>query len=74
MLCSEDSLDTEEDDRDWPELLSDEFVAGGAGPGARVPKLKRRQGSRHLGVEMTFNPKEEEGTDQRIKCFTSSGN
>lgn len=71
-----DTEDDETDDRDWPELLSDESVAGGAGPGARVPKLKRRQGSRHLGVEMTFNPEEEEegGTDQRVKRFTSSGN
>uniref|UniRef100_A0A3Q3GM75 Polycystin 1, transient receptor potential channel interacting n=1 Tax=Kryptolebias marmoratus TaxID=37003 RepID=A0A3Q3GM75_KRYMA len=70
-LDSED--EDERDDRDWPELLSDEFVVGGAGHGAGMPKLKRRQGSRHLGVEMTFSPEEEEeGTDQRGKHFTSS--
>ncbi|KAF7223722.1 polycystin-1 isoform X2 [Nothobranchius furzeri] len=76
---SEDSLDMEDeedtDDRDWPELLSDESIVGGAGHGAGMPKLKRRQGSRHLGVEMTFGPDEEEreeGADQHHKHFSSS--
>ena len=63
--------DTE--DRDWPELLSDVSVVGGAGHGAGLPRLKRGQGSRHLGVDMTFNPDDEEGTEQRNKYFTSSG-
>lgn len=62
------------EDRDWPELLSDVSVVGGAGHGAGLPRLKRGQGSRHLGVDMTFNPDNEEGTDQRNKYFTSSGN
>lgn len=64
----------EMEDRDWPELLSDVSVVGGAGHGAGLPRLKRGQGSRHLGVDMTFNPDDEEGTDQRNKFFTSSGN
>lgn len=63
----------ETEDRDWPELLSDVSVVGGAGHGAGLPRLKRGQGSRHLGVDMTFNPDEEEGTEQRNKYFTSSG-
>lgn len=64
----------ETEDGDWPELLSDVSVVGGAGHGAGMPRLKRGQGSRHLGVDMTFNPEEEEGTDQHNKYFTSSGN
>ncbi|TMS23935.1 Polycystin-1 [Larimichthys crocea] len=62
----------EMEDRDWPDLLSDVSVVGGAGHGAGLPRLKRGQGSRHLGVDMTFNPDDEEGTDQRNKHFTSS--
>lgn len=62
------------EDRDWPELLSDVSVVGGAGHGAGLPRLKRGQGSRHLGVDMTFNPDDEEAIDQRNKYFTSSGN
>ncbi|XP_023267629.1 polycystin-1 [Seriola lalandi dorsalis] len=62
----------ETEDRDWSELLSDVSVVGGAGHGAGMPRLKRGQGSRHLGVDMTFNPDDEEGTDQRNKYFTSS--
>ncbi|XP_071359440.1 polycystin-1 isoform X2 [Trachinotus anak] len=62
----------ETEDRDWSELLSDVSVVGGAGHGAGMPRLKRGQGSRHLGVDMTFNPDDEEGTDQRNKFFTSS--
>lgn len=61
------------EDRDWPELLSDTSVVGGAGHGAGLPRLKRGQGSRHLGVDMTFNPDDKEGMDQRNKHFTSSG-
>ena len=64
----------EMEDRDWPELLSDVSVVGGAGHGAGLPRLKRGQGSRHLGVDMTFNPDDHEGTNQRNKHFTSSGN
>ena len=64
----------EMEDGDWPDLLSDVSVVGGAGHGAGLPRLKRGQGSRHLGVDMTFNPDDEEGTDQRNKYFTSSGN
>ncbi|XP_049901251.1 polycystin-1 [Epinephelus moara] len=60
------------EDRDWPELLSDVSVVGGAGHGAGLPRLKRGQGSRHLGVDMNFNPEDEEGTEQRNKYFTSS--
>lgn len=40
------------------------------------PRLKRGQGSRHLGVDMTFNPEDDEtvvGHDYRNKYFTSSG-
>lgn len=62
------------DDRDWPELSGHVSVGGGAGHGAGLPRLKRGQGSRHLGVDMTFNPDDEDGSDQRNKCFTSSGN
>lgn len=61
------------EDRDWPELLSDASVVGGAGHGAGLPRLKRGQGSRHLGVDMAFNADIEEGSDQRSKYFTSSG-
>lgn len=68
-----DMAEEETEDRDWPELLSDVSVVGGAGHGAGLPRLKRGQGSRHLGVDMTFNPDEEEGTEQRNKYFTSSG-
>ncbi|XP_070294424.1 uncharacterized protein [Salvelinus sp. IW2-2015] len=64
----------EEDDdeeRDWPELLSDMSEVGGAGLGAGLPKLKRGQGSRHLGVDMTLHPDDEDFT-HRNKYFTSS--
>lgn len=61
------------EDRDWPELLSDTSVVGGAGHGMGLPRLKRGQGSRHLGVDMTFNPDSEEGAEHGNKCFTSSG-
>lgn len=67
-------VEEETEDRDWPELLSDTSVVGGAGHGAGMPRLKRGQGSRHLGVDMAFNPDDEEGAEQRNKYFTSSGN
>lgn len=60
----------ETEDRD---LLSDVSVVGGAGHGAGMPRLKRGQGSRHLGVDMSFNPDDDEGNEQRNKYFTSSG-
>ncbi|XP_053712172.1 polycystin-1-like [Synchiropus splendidus] len=63
------STEEEVDDQDWPELQSN---GGGAGHGAGPPRLKRGQGSRHLGVDMTFNPNDEEGSEQQNKCFTSS--
>uniref|UniRef100_A0A3Q2YRT4 Polycystin 1, transient receptor potential channel interacting n=1 Tax=Hippocampus comes TaxID=109280 RepID=A0A3Q2YRT4_HIPCM len=58
------------DDIDWPELLGHVSETGGAGHGAGLPRLKRGQGSRHLGVDMTFDPDDEDA--QRHKCFTSS--
>lgn len=62
------------DDRDWPELMSEESVMGGAGHGAGMPRLKRVKGSRYLGDDMTLNPEEDEGSDpQHNKHFTSSG-
>ncbi|KAM9314500.1 polycystin-1 [Pholidichthys leucotaenia] len=67
-----DMADEETEDRDWPELMSDESVVGGAGHGAGMPRLKRGQGSRHLGVDMTLNPDDEEGMNQRNKYFMSS--
>ncbi|XP_076845460.1 polycystin-1 isoform X2 [Brachyhypopomus gauderio] len=59
-------------DADWPDVLTDPSDEVGAG---LPPRLKRGQGSRHLGVDMTFNPEEEEtvgGHDHRNKYFTSS--
>lgn len=60
--------------RDWPDLLSDAPAMGGMGCGAGLPRLKRGQGSRHLGVDMAFNADNEDGANQRHKHFTSSGN
>ncbi|KAJ8383686.1 hypothetical protein AAFF_G00215280 [Aldrovandia affinis] len=53
----------------WPDLLSDPSVVG-----AGLPRLKRGQGSRHLGVDMALTPEEEEagGYSHRNKYFTSS--
>ncbi|KAG7491421.1 hypothetical protein MATL_G00003380 [Megalops atlanticus] len=53
----------------WPDLLSDPALVGAA-----LPKLKRGQGSRHLGVDMALTPEEEEagGYSHRNKYFTSS--
>uniref|UniRef100_A0A8C9TI26 Polycystic kidney disease 1a n=1 Tax=Scleropages formosus TaxID=113540 RepID=A0A8C9TI26_SCLFO len=54
----------------WPDLLNSPVAAGEA-----LPKLKRGQGSRHLGVDMALVPEEEEvgGYGHRSKYFTSSG-
>ncbi|KAI1886622.1 hypothetical protein AGOR_G00197700 [Albula goreensis] len=53
----------------WPDLLSDTAMVGAA-----LPRLKRGQGSRHLGVDMALSPEEEEtgGYPHRNKYFTSS--
>ncbi|XP_066516894.1 polycystin-1 [Hoplias malabaricus] len=59
-------------DADWPDVLTEPSVELGAG---FPPRLKRGQGSRHLGVDMTFNPEEEDTMgvhDHRNKYFTSS--
>ncbi|TSK18062.1 Polycystin-1 [Bagarius yarrelli] len=59
-------------DCDWPDVTSDSSVELGAG---LPPRLKRGQGSRHLGVDMNFNPEDDEtvvGHDHRNKYFTSS--
>ncbi|XP_072318379.1 polycystin-1 [Eucyclogobius newberryi] len=69
---SDESWDLGEDDmedRDWPELTSEASVVGGAGHGAGLPRLKRGQGSRHLGVDLALNPDNEDG--QHNKYFTS---
>ncbi|TRY86153.1 hypothetical protein DNTS_030211 [Danionella cerebrum] len=63
---------------DWPDVLTDPSVEMGP---VFPPRLKRGQGSRHLGVDVTFNPdeededeeEEEEGRNsQRNKYFSSS--
>lgn len=59
--------------RDWPELLSDAPVMGGAGCAPGLPRLKRAQGSRHLGVDLAFNADSEHAGAGRSKHFTSSG-
>ncbi|KAJ0050432.1 hypothetical protein NL108_003655, partial [Boleophthalmus pectinirostris] len=73
-LCfSDESWDMGEEDmeeHDWPELTSDVSAVGGGGHGAGLPRLKRGQGSRHLGVDIAFNPDNEDG--QHNKYFTSS--
>ncbi|KAG5854076.1 hypothetical protein ANANG_G00033690 [Anguilla anguilla] len=53
----------------WPDLLSDPALVGAA-----LPRLKRGQGSRHLGVDMALSPEEEEAVaySHRNKYFTSS--
>ncbi|XP_062867009.1 polycystin-1 [Trichomycterus rosablanca] len=58
-------------DGEWPEGASEPSVEMAAG---FPPRLKRGQGSRHLGVDMAFNPDEDEaaGRDHRNKYFTSS--
>lgn len=77
LCCSVESWDMTEEElegRDWPELLSDPPVMGGAGCAPGLPRLKRGQGSRHLGVDMAFNADNEHGGHRRNKHFTSSGN
>ncbi|XP_029014936.1 polycystin-1 isoform X2 [Betta splendens] len=69
---SVESWDMDEEETGDRELLSDVSVVGGAGHGAGLPRLKRGQGSRHLGVDMSFNPEDEEGDGQRNQYFTSS--
>ncbi|KAF7689316.1 hypothetical protein HF521_012669 [Silurus meridionalis] len=59
-------------DADWPDVMTEPSIEMGAG---LPPRLKRGQGSRHLGVDMTLNPEEDEtvvGHDYRNKYFTSS--
>ncbi|XP_027034714.2 polycystin-1 isoform X1 [Tachysurus fulvidraco] len=59
-------------DADWPDVTSEPSIEMGVG---LPPRLKRGQGSRHLGVDMTFNPEDDEtvlGHDYRNKYFTSS--
>lgn len=68
-----DMTEGEMEVRDWPDLLSDAPVMGGAGCAPGLPRLKRGQGSRHLGVDMAFNADNELG-GERSKHFTSSGN
>lgn len=73
LFFSVDSWDAPEDE-DWPELQSNTSVVGGAGQwGPGMPRLKRAQGSRHLGVDMTFSP-QGGAIAQHNKQFTSSGN
>lgn len=59
--------------RDWPELLGEAPAMGGTGCPPGLPRLKRAQGSRHLGVDLAFNADNEHGGDGRNKHFTSSG-
>uniref|UniRef100_W5KUR6 Polycystic kidney disease 1a n=1 Tax=Astyanax mexicanus TaxID=7994 RepID=W5KUR6_ASTMX len=62
-------------DADWPDVLTEPSVEIPPPSSGFPPRLKRGQGSRHLGVDMTFNPEEEEpvgGHDHRNKYFTSS--
>lgn len=61
-------------DCDWPDVLTDPSVEMGP---VFPPRLKRGQGSRHLGVDIPFNPDEEDtvcDNSQRNKYFSSSGN
>ncbi|KAJ8283455.1 hypothetical protein COCON_G00023050 [Conger conger] len=53
----------------WPDLLNDPAVVGAA-----LPRLKRGQGSRHLGVDMALSTEDEDarGYAHRNKYFTSS--
>lgn len=68
-----DMMEGEMEVRDWPELLSEAPVMGGAGCGPGLPRLKRAQGSRHLGVDLAFNADSEHAGERRNKHFTSSG-
>lgn len=60
-------------DCDWPDVLTDPSVEMGP---VFPPRLKRGQGSRHLGVDITFSPDEEDtvcDNNHRNKYFSSSG-
>uniref|UniRef100_A0A8C2IMT9 Polycystic kidney disease 1a n=1 Tax=Cyprinus carpio TaxID=7962 RepID=A0A8C2IMT9_CYPCA len=58
-------------DCDWPDVLTDPSVEMGP---VFPPRLKRGQGSRHLGVDIPFSPDEEDTVcDIRNKYFSSSG-
>ncbi|KAK9981572.1 hypothetical protein ABG768_001099 [Culter alburnus] len=57
---------------DWPDVLTDPSVEMGP---VFPPRLKRGQGSRHLGVDITFSPDEEDtvcDNSHRNKYFSSS--
>ncbi|XP_021333081.1 polycystin-1 isoform X1 [Danio rerio] len=60
-------------DCDWPDVLTDPSVEMGP---VFPPRLKRGQGSRHLGVDITFSPDHEDDTvcqnSHRNKYFSSS--
>ncbi|XP_065151189.2 polycystin-1 isoform X1 [Paramisgurnus dabryanus] len=59
-------------DCDWPDVLTDPSVEMGP---VFPPRLKRGQGSRHLGVDIPFNPDEEDTVcenNHRNKYFSSS--
>ncbi|KAG2456195.1 polycystin-1-like isoform X2 [Polypterus senegalus] len=51
----------------WNDFLSDSSIMVNS-----LPKLKRGQGSRHLGVDMTLAPEEEDMYSHRNKYFTAS--
>ncbi len=60
-------------DCDWPDALTDPSVEMGP---VFPPRLKRGQGSRHLGVDIPFSPDEEDtvyDNSHRNKYFSSSG-
>lgn len=60
-------------DCDWPDVLTDPSVEMGP---VFPPRLKRGQGSRHLGVDIPFSPDEEDtvcDNSHRNKYFSSSG-
>uniref|UniRef100_A0A673HDU5 Polycystic kidney disease 1a n=1 Tax=Sinocyclocheilus rhinocerous TaxID=307959 RepID=A0A673HDU5_9TELE len=59
-------------DCDWPDVLTDPSVEMGP---VFPPRLKRGQGSRHLGVDIPFSPDEEDtvcDNSHRNKYFSSS--
>ncbi|MBN3308044.1 PKD1 protein, partial [Amia calva] len=51
----------------WPDLLNDTSLMAGS-----LPKLKRGQGSRHLGVDMSLTSEEDDLYNNRNKYFTAS--
>ncbi|XP_051790089.1 polycystin-1 isoform X2 [Erpetoichthys calabaricus] len=51
----------------WNDFLSDSSIVVNS-----LPKLKRGQGSRHLGVDMTLAPEEDDLYSHRNKYFTAS--